>query len=44
MKKSHIILAVASPFLLISIVLAYPFYLLYKLVDENGKTADFVKV
>jgi len=42
MKKSHILLAIASPFLLISIVLAYPFYLLYRLVDENATTSEFV--
>jgi len=43
MKRSHILLAVVSPFLLVSIVLAYPFYLLYRLVDENGKTSEFVQ-
>jgi len=42
MKKTNIAIALVSPLLLISLVLAYPFYLLYKLVDENSEGAEFV--
>ncbi|WP_255327188.1 hypothetical protein [Sediminibacter sp. Hel_I_10] len=37
MKTSYIILALASPLLLTALVLAYPFYLVYKLIDETPK-------
>gem|GEM_PF-2995523 len=36
MKKSQIILFLLSPFLLISLVLACPFYLLHRAIDENN--------
>jgi hypothetical protein len=42
MKKSQIILVLLSPFLLVSILLASPFYLLHRAVDNNPKKIKFI--
>ncbi|WP_262508264.1 hypothetical protein [Winogradskyella aurantia] len=42
MKKSHIVLVLLSPFLLVSLVLACPFYLLHRAIDENSRNVDFI--
>ena len=46
MKTSQIILVLLSPFLLVSLVLACPFYLLHWAIDNNSnkiKLIDFIK-
>ena len=39
MKQSHIILALFSPFILVSLLLASPFYWLHRAIDDNAREA-----